>query len=210
MFRILCLLMGYLLGCFQTAFIIGKFKKNIDIRQYGSGNSGTTNAIRVLGWKLGALTFAGDIAKAVVAVILAKILFDDFSAGFYAGFGAIIGHNWPVFLKFKGGKGIASTIGVLLAVDFRIGLIMIAILAVTILLTKYVSLGSILMVISIPVLMLVFYNDQWEFILLGLLLMTSALYRHKENIKRLMSRTENKLGHKKDAVANSNSDCASV
>lgn len=200
MFRVVCLLMGYLLGCFQTAFIVGKFNKNIDIRQYGSGNSGTTNAIRVLGWKLGAVTFFGDIAKAVIAVVIAWLLFDDPLAGFYAGFGAIIGHNWPVFLKFKGGKGIASTIGVLLAVDFRIGLILMAILALTILLTKYVSLGSILMVVAIPILMLIFHRESWEFIFLGLLLMTSALYRHKANIKRLLSRTENKLGHKKDIV----------
>lgn len=197
MFRVACLLIGYLLGCFQTAFIVGKFKKNIDIRQYGSGNSGTTNAIRVLGWKLGALTFFGDIAKAVIAVVIARVLFDDPLAGFYAGFGAIIGHNWPVFLKFKGGKGIASTIGVLLAVDLRIGLILMGILAITIALTKYVSLGSILMVVAIPILMLIFHRDNWEFILLGLLIMISGLYRHHANIKRLLSRTENKLGHKK-------------
>ncbi|MBC7959730.1 MAG: glycerol-3-phosphate 1-O-acyltransferase PlsY [Vallitaleaceae bacterium] len=201
MFRVFCLLIGYLLGCFQTAFIIGRFKKHIDIRQYGSGNSGTTNAIRVLGWKLGALTFAGDIAKAVIAVLLAKFLFDDPLAGFYAGFGAIIGHNWPIFLKFKGGKGIASTIGVLLAVDPLIGLIMIVILAITILLTKYVSLGSVLMVIAIPILMLVLHPGAWEFFLLGLMLMISALYRHKDNIKRLFTGTENKLGHKKNLVA---------
>ncbi len=201
MFRLFCLLMGYLLGCFQTAFIIGRFKKNIDIRQYGSGNSGTTNAIRVLGWKLGAVTFFGDIAKAVIAVIVARALFDDPLAGFYAGFGAIIGHNWPVFLKFKGGKGIASTVGVLLAVDPVIGLICMAIMAITIGITKYVSLGSVLMAVAVPILMFVWHRDSWEYVLLGLFLTVSALYRHKDNIKRLLSGSENKLGHKKEMIA---------
>lgn len=205
MFRILCLLIGYLLGCFQTAFIIGKFRKNIDIRQYGSGNSGTTNAIRVMGWKFGALTFLGDISKAVIAVLLTSYLWHNPLAGFYAGIGTIIGHNWPIFLKFKGGKGIASTIGVVLAVDYRIGLYMIAVLAITILISKYVSLGSVLMVITIPIQMYIFHKAETEFIILGLILMAFALFRHKSNIKRLLSGTENKLGHKKDIITNAKS-----
>lgn len=197
LFRVVSLILGYFLGCFQTAYIVGKKKQNIDIRQHGSGNSGTTNAIRVLGWKLGVLTFVGDILKAVIAVVLANVLFHDPIYGFYAGFGAIIGHNWPVFLKFKGGKGIASTIGLMLVVDWRIGLIMIGILAVTILLTRFVSLGSILMALAIPVAALMLHKGDWEFFAIGCLLMASAVFRHKSNISRLISGTENKLGHKK-------------
>lgn len=197
LFRAICLVFGYLLGCFQTAYIVGRTKQNIDIRNFGSGNSGTTNAIRVLGWKLGVVTFIGDILKAVIAVVVANLLFGDPIYGFYAGFGAIIGHNWPVFLKFKGGKGIASTIGLMLTVDWRIGLIMILILAVTILITRYVSLGSILMVLAIPITSLIFHGGDWEFFAIGLLLMVSAIYRHLANIGRLLKGTENKLGQQK-------------
>ena len=201
MFRLISICIGYLLGCFQTAFIIGKLKQNIDIREYGSGNSGTTNAIRVLGWKLGALTFIVDILKAVLAVILSSNLLNDPLAGFYAGVGVILGHNWPVFLKFKGGKGIASTIGVMLAVDYRIGLIMIAVLAIVLVISKYVSLGSILMVIAIPIFLTVWYPEQKEWIIIGIFLMLLALFQHKTNISRLLTGTENKIGHKKNLVA---------
>jgi len=201
MFRVISIIMGYLFGCIQTAFIVGKLKQNIDIRNYGSGNSGTTNAIRVLGWKFGALTFFGDILKAVFAVTLSLIIFKNPLAGFYSGIGVIMGHNWPVFLKFKGGKGIASTIGVMFAVDYRIGLIMIAVLAIVILLTKYVSLGSIFMVITIPILMFIWHSNDIEWIVLGLLLMISALFQHRSNIERLLKGTENKLGHNKAIVS---------
>lgn len=201
MFRLFGLIIGYLFGCIQTAFIIGKLKGNIDIRQYGSGSSGTTNAIRVMGWKWGILTFLGDVAKAVIATLISWLIFDDILVGFYGGIGAILGHNFPVFLKFKGGKGIASTLGVLLIVDYRIGLIAGSILAITIFITKYVSLGSILMSISIPFQMIIFHPN-WEYILLGTLLTTSALILHRANIKRLLSGTENKIGHKKNILNN--------
>lgn len=200
MFRIVSLLIGYVFGCFQTAFILGKLRQNIDIREYGSGNSGTTNAIRVMGWKFGVLTFVLDNIKAVFAVILVGQLFNSPLAGFFAGLGVILGHNWPIFLKFRGGKGIASTIGVMLAFDYRIGLINIAIMLVTVLLTKYVSLGSILLVVSIPILIVILQPFSIEYLLIGLTIMILALYRHKANIKRLLSGTENKIGHKKDIV----------
>lgn len=200
MLRIVSVLIGYVFGCFQTAYIVGRLSKNIDIREHGSGNLGATNALRVLGFKDGALTFLGDFTKAVLSVILTRILFDDPIMGFYAGVGCIMGHNWPIFLKFKGGKGIASTIGVATAINPLIGLILAAIAFITIFISRFVSLGSILMSIALPILMFIFYFDQVEYILLGSLLMISALYRHKDNIKRLISGTENKLGRKKSTI----------
>lgn len=200
MYRVLSILIGYVFGCFQTAYIVGKLSKNIDIREHGSGNLGATNALRVLGFKDGAITFLGDFLKAVLAVILTKMLFDDPLMGFYAGLGCIIGHNWPVFLKFKGGKGISSTLGVATAINPIIGLILMVIGFITIYISKFVSLGSILMSISLPILMTVFYSDKVEYIILALILMILALYRHKSNIKRLLSGTENKLGQKKDTT----------
>lgn len=196
------LLIGYLVGCFQSAYIISRFKGHIDIRKYGSGNAGTTNVIRVMGWKAGILTFFMDLLKAAFGVYLGNLIFGDMLYGYYTGVGVVIGHNYPVFLGFKGGKGIAATLGLLLAVDWRIGLIAVGLMAVIIFISRYVSLGSVIMAISIPILMAVFYTDQWQYIVLGAILMASALYTHRANIKRLLRGEENKLGHKKNLTEN--------
>ena len=119
--RIIALLIGYGFGLFQTGYLYGK-SKGIDIRQQGSGNAGTTNSLRVLGWKAGIITFAGDLLKAVFAVLLVKLIFhgtygaDTKVLELYAGFGTVLGHNFPCYLQFRGGKGIACTTGVILAV----------------------------------------------------------------------------------------------
>ncbi len=196
------LLIGYLVGCFQAAYIISRLKGHIDIRKYGSGNAGTTNVIRVMGWKAGILTFIMDLLKAAIGVYIGNLIFGDMLFGYYAGVGVVIGHNYPVFLGFRGGKGIAATIGLLITVDWRIGLIAIGIMTVIIGISRYVSLGSIIMAISIPILMAIFHTDQWQYIVLGCVLMVSALYTHRANIKRLLRGEENKLGHKKNLTQN--------
>ena len=118
--RIICLIIGYIFGLFQTGYICGKVCK-IDIRNHGSGNAGTTNTIRVLGWKAGLITFAGDLGKSMLAVLVAWALFhNEYPEGMkvlqmYAGLGAVLGHNYPFYLKFKGGKGIASSAGLIIA-----------------------------------------------------------------------------------------------
>ncbi|MCT4544188.1 MAG: glycerol-3-phosphate 1-O-acyltransferase PlsY [Vallitalea sp.] len=198
---IISLLVGYLIGCFQSAYIISRIKGKLDIRKYGSGNAGTTNVIRVIGWKAGIVTFIIDVCKAALGVYICTLIFKDTLMGYYAGVGVVMGHNWPVFLGFKGGKGIAATIGLLLVVDIRIGLIVIGIMAIIIGISKYVSLGSITMAISIPILMAIFYIDSPQYIILGTILMIFALFNHRTNIKRLLSGKENKLGHKKEASA---------
>jgi glycerol-3-phosphate acyltransferase PlsY len=114
--------------------------------------------------------------------------------GLYAGFGAVFGHNWPVFLKFKGGKGIATTLGLIYAVDFRAGLIANIIAAIIIFTSKYVSLGSIVLVILMPFLFYFFTAGNMEYVVIGIILMSIAIYRHKANIKRLLAGNENKLG----------------
>ncbi len=200
LFRVISLLAGYLLGCFQTSYIIGK-RKHIDIRQHGSGNAGTTNAIRVLGWKFGLLTFLGDVAKAVLAVVVMWQVFDSQTAGLYAGLGVVLGHNWLVFMKFRGGKGIASSIGILWSIDWRIGAIATIVLAVVILITKYVSAGSILMVITMPVGFMVFYPGNKEFLAIGVLMAVMAIVKHRANIGRLLKGEENKLKLKKSKTS---------
>lgn len=150
MVRVACLLIGYVCGLFQTAYIYGRIN-GIDIREHGSGNSGTTNALRVLGKKAGLIVFAGDILKILAAGFLVTVLFNqgDFFGDraalykLYAGLGAVLGHNFPFYLNFKGGKGIAVTSGLILMMDWRITILCLIAFALTVGLTRYVSLGSL-------------------------------------------------------------------
>lgn len=196
---VLCVALGYALGNIQNAYIIGKLAKGIDIREHGSGNAGATNAVRVMGWKLGALAFVGDLIKAILAVVIARAIFDSSLAGMYAGAAVVIGHNWPVVLGFRGGKGIASTLGLLLAYDLRIGLIVWLIVAIVIKMTKYVSLGSILLVSLMPIGILILHPGHYHELVISLVLAGIAIYRHKANIGRLIRGEENKLGKGKKA-----------
>ena len=197
MSNLISLLMGYVLGCFQTAYLVARMAKSIDIREHGSGNAGSTNAMRVLGWRYGLLTFMGDFSKAVIAVAIARVLFDSQLAGFYAGLGVVVGHNWPVVLGFKGGKGIASTLGILMAYDWRIGLFVWIVGALIIYLTRYVSLASMIMISLAPVCIAVLYPGAYHALALAFILAALGIYRHRGNIRRLLNGTENRIGQKK-------------
>lgn len=205
--RGICLAIGYILGLFQTGYIYGK-AHNIDIRQQGSGNAGTTNALRTLGWKAGLVTFIGDLGKAMLAMLAAWLLFHEkYSDGvklleMYAGFGAVLGHNFPFYMKFKGGKGIACTSGFILAFCPLMAPICLILFIGAVVITRYVSLGSILVVVSYFIQLVVFGQMGWlgvasdllpEVYMVGGLFTLLALWRHRANIKRLLSGTENKL-----------------
>lgn len=159
--RVIALGIGYLFGLFQTGYLYGK-SQGIDIRNEGSGNAGTTNSLRVLGIKAGLITFAGDLCKAILAVLLVKVLFRNAYPDavrileLYAGFGAVLGHNFPFYLKFKGGKGIACTSGMILAVCPMAAPVCLVLFIGSIAITRYVSLGSILVVTSYLVQVLIF------------------------------------------------------
>lgn len=191
------LIIGYFIGCFQTGIILGKLFKKGDIRQQGSGNAGTTNALRVLGLKFGIMTFLGDFLKAIVAVIVIRYLFEGDLYPLISGLGVVLGHNFPVFLKFKGGKGIAATVGTFLAFDYRIALIAMLIMIIVVALTRYVSLGSLIMTTWIPIGLYIYYPQQIELMLFGIVFTVFAYIRHKANIQRLLTGNENKLGSKK-------------
>lgn len=151
--RILALVCGYFFGTFQTGYIYGKCH-GIDIREHGSGNSGTTNTLRTLGWKAGAVTFLGDLFKAIIVVVIFHFIYINTypecvkCIELYAGFGAVLGHNFPWFLKFKGGKGIACTAGVILAVCPIAAPVCLILFVGAVVITRYVSLGSILIVLA--------------------------------------------------------------
>ena len=203
---------AYLLGSLSFAIIVSKLTLGKDIRNYGSGNSGTTNALRVMGKKAGLIVFAGDILKTVFACLAARIIFkgspDTDLYVLYAGLGVVLGHNFPCYLNFKGGKGIASMAGILVSMDWRVTLVCAALFLGAVIITRYVSLGSILVVISFFIQILVYgahgtftvsADHLMEFYVVAFVLMAMAIWRHKTNIKRLLSGTENKLwGGKKN------------
>lgn len=196
-----CLVTGYLCGTFSTSYIIGRFK-HIDIREYGSGNAGTTNAFRTLGKLDGCLTFLGDFLKVVIPLLIMRlwIFRGEDCLGLMQlifGFGCVIGHNYPVWLRFKGGKGIAVTAGVYASLDPWFTIPGIIVFAGVILISKYVSLGSLVLSVVFPIWLTVFWHGKPYFtamLIVSLLFTASAFFRHKENIKRLMNGTENKIG----------------
>lgn len=192
----LTMLISYLIGCFSSAYFLGKISMKIDIRSYGSGNAGATNALRVLGKKMGVITLVLDVFKGILAVIIgSKIM--DFNGELLAGIFVVIGHNWPIFLDFKGGKGVATSLGVLLMFDWKVALICLAIAIIVVTITKYVSLGSIIASIIAPILIFLISKDSSGLLFLvtfGLGLL--SVFRHKANIKRLIKGEESKIGNK--------------
>lgn len=209
--RVICLVIGYVFGLFQTGYIYGR-AHNIDIREHGSGNAGTTNTLRTLGWKAGAITFIGDLAKAILAILAAWLIFRNQYPDavkileMYAGLGAVLGHNYPCYLHFKGGKGIACTSGFILAVFLPTAPLCLVLFILAVAVTRYVSLGSILVVISFYIQLVVFgqmgiFPVKPEYLpevyVVGAAFSLLALWRHRANIKRLLTGTENKFGMSK-------------
>lgn len=210
--RIIALVVGYILGIFQTGYFYGKHK-GIDIRKQGSGNAGTTNSLRVLGPKAGIITFAGDLFKAIFAVLIIYFVFRNqfpdsiLVLEIYAGFGAVLGHNFPFYLGFKGGKGIACTSGMILAVLPVSAPLCLILFIGAVAITRYVSLGSVLVVTAYLIQVIVLGQMGYiplkgayliEFYIVSACFTIMALWRHRANIKRLLNGTENKLGVKKE------------
>lgn len=205
MYRIGALLIGYLLGGIQSAIVYGRLK-GVDIRSEGSGNAGTTNTIRVMGKKAGTIVLLVDILKAVIAIYLARWILGsgndtDILISLYSGIGAILGHSYPLFFGFKGGKGIATTAGTLIGIDIKLFLIAAVIFLIVFGITKIVSLSSLIMTASIPIAIIIFYSGKGvvgiEAALLALGITAFTFYRHKANIKRLINGEESKLVSKK-------------
>lgn len=209
MIRLLCLALGYFFGAFQTAYFYGKMH-GIDIRTKGSGNAGTTNTLRVLGTKAGMIVLAGDVLKTVVAIAVTRMfILPNFSEPnmeyllvLYTAAGAILGHNYPFYMQFKGGKGIASTFGLILSFHpwfIPMGVLVFLGIFMT---THYVSLGSLLIYAGFVIQMLIMGQTGGlgeigqgtlnEMYVIAFLLMIMAYWKHRENIKRLLTGTERK------------------
>ncbi len=192
----LMLIAAYLIGSVPFGYILTRLTGKTDIREHGSGNIGATNVLRVLGWRAALPVFVLDLLKGMAAVLLAKAVSDLPAFYLAAGLLAMIGHSFPIFLRFKGGKAAATGIGVLLVVSGWAILIIAAVALLVIALTRYVSLGSLLGALATPVYFYLF-NFDLNHILFGLALALLVIARHHANIVRLLKGTEPKLGEKK-------------
>jgi glycerol-3-phosphate acyltransferase PlsY len=205
--RIFCVVLGYAFGLFQTAFVYGKMH-GIDIRSVGSGNPGTTNALRVLGKKAGIIVLLGDCIKCMIPVWIVRLVFGAanpqilYLLCLYTGAGAILGHNYPFYLKFKGGKGIAATAGLVLSFHPYFVLVGLILFFGAFFLTHYVSLGSLLVYAGFMTQIVVciqigFFGtltqtQTIEMVVIAAFLTIMAYWKHRENIKRLLHGTERK------------------
>ena len=191
---------GYLLGSIPSGYLAGRWLAGIDIRHEGSGSTGATNVLRVVGKGPALVVFLVDVLKGSAAVLLAKTLLDPFGVGVVlAGLAALAGHIWPVWLGWKGGKAVATGLGMLLGLTWPVGLACFGIFLAVLSLSRLVSLSSVVAALSLPLLMLGWFADQglglrWPYLALALLTTVLVLWRHRSNIQRLLAGTEPKLG----------------
>lgn len=190
---LLCAVIGYLLGSISFGILVSR-RAGHNLRQEGSHNTGASNALRVLGIKGGALTFLGDFAKAALSVVLGLCLAGQYG-GMIGGLCAILGHNWPVFFGFQGGKGIACSSAVLLILFPWHGLFAAAACILVITLCSYISVGSLTM-LGVFFLLMLLTHPFWPYAVWALILLILGVYRHRSNLERLRSGTENKIGQK--------------
>ncbi|MFQ6040443.1 MAG: glycerol-3-phosphate 1-O-acyltransferase PlsY [Candidatus Poribacteria bacterium] len=199
---IIPILLSYLVGAIPFGYIIGRLWKGIDIREYGSGNIGFTNVLRAIGTVPGFIVMLLDIGKGVAAVAgIAKLGAANLTIlPVLCGVASIIGHNWTIYLNFKGGKGIDTTIGVFIALEPIATVISLVVWVIAVAITRYVSLGSILFVICLPIAIwainLVGTQNITAILAAAIVATVFAIYKHRSNIARLLNGTERKIGQK--------------
>ncbi|HHV93530.1 MAG TPA: glycerol-3-phosphate 1-O-acyltransferase PlsY [Firmicutes bacterium] len=191
---LLVIVISYLVGSIPFGLIVGKLWAGIDVREYGSGNIGTSNVLRTVGPWAAITVFALDVAKGAFAVYLASLSGEEYLR-ILAGVAAIAGHNWPVYLRFKGGKGVATSLGVVITLMPVIALSLLGVWIIVVGITRYISLASLAAACLFPVFLIAF-NAPWTYVVAGFLISAFAIHRHRDNIKRLLSGTEHKIGEK--------------
>ena len=194
---IISAIIAYLLGSINTSIIISKLFASSDIRNHGSGNAGATNTLRVLGKKAAALVVVGDGLKGVLAVLAARYVAHAFSAGsaaeYIAAVFVVLGHVFPVFFGFRGGKGIMTSIAVVFTLSPSIGAILVVIFVVLVLLFNYISLASVISALCFPILVLIIESGDILYMVCALIIAIIAVVKHHTNIARLVKGTENKF-----------------
>ncbi|MBO4470906.1 MAG: glycerol-3-phosphate 1-O-acyltransferase PlsY [Clostridia bacterium] len=193
---IICCLLSYLLGSVSGGIITSKLAKGPDLHTVGSKSTGASNVQRTMGWKYGIITFLIDALKGIAACAVTELITGSHYAALLAGLFCVIGHNWPVFFHFRGGKGVATTGGVMLYCFPLPALLCIALTVAVIVLFKYISVGSMLLVIMFFILSFFFSSGNACVIIWAFILMVMCIARHHANINRLIHGNENKLGSK--------------
>lgn len=189
---VVLMIVAYILGSIPNALWIGKVFKGIDVREHGSKNTGSTNAARVLGAKLGILTLILDISKGAIPTLIATMLLDSSISVILVGICAILGHSFSIFMKFKGGKAVATTVGVFIVLVPGAILLAAVIFFLVFGITRYVSLSSMIGAISLPIWIIIFYKNI-PLTIFGIIIAILIIVRHKSNIQRLLNRTESKF-----------------
>ncbi len=202
----LCLLsaaIAYLLGSVNTSMLVSKFMGK-DVRKEGSGNAGATNTLRVFGKGAAAVVVLGDALKGIVAILIARLLYGLFNTtgnaelpAYAAGLCVVLGHNFPLYFGFKGGKGIMTSAAVIFMLDWQIGIIVLICAVVIMAVTRYVSLGSCIACLIFPAAVIMFHGDDGYFVALSFAMAALAIFMHRANIVRLIKGTESKLNFKK-------------
>ena len=206
---IIIAIIAYLMGSINFSVIISKRMAGFDVREKGSGNAGTTNMLRSIGVKAAVITLLCDILKGVVVILIAILIgnivdgLDDALLVQLAGIFVIIGHTFPIFFGFKGGKGIATSLGVLLMINWQIGLICLVFALILMAITRMVSVGSIAAAILFPVLVVFIGQNyivpvnNWSYLIFSIIIAILVLFNHRENLKRIFTGKENKISFKK-------------
>lgn len=189
--------MGYFLGAFPTGYVVGRLWKGIDIREYGSGRTGGANTLRTLGLFPAVITGLGDVGKGAVAVLVARALWHNEAAAVVAALAALVGHNWSLFLGWRGGAGVGTTFGALLILEPLTTLVVALVGLLGAVISRYVSLGSLAFAFSIPLALLVqrlFFSGSREHLAYGILAGGIIIFAHWPNIARLIKGTERRIG----------------
>ena len=200
---LIVIIISYLLGSISFSIIFGKKFAGIDVRDKGSGNAGTTNVLRTVGKRAAFFTLVCDVLKGVVAIVIAILIskiwkdINEDLIKYLAGLFVILGHTFPIFFEFRGGKGVATALGVLIMLDYKIGLICLIFALIIMVFTRFVSLGSIMAAVLYPILTIFLVEFKIEKLVLSILIGAMVIFNHRENIKRLKNGTESKVSLKK-------------
>ena len=197
--NLLILFLGYIFGSFPSGYLVGRIAKGIDIRSLGSGSTGATNVLRHIGKRAAITVFLLDVFKGIISIFLAKYFLPNDSWQVAMGLSTLIGHIWPVWLNWRGGKAVATGLGVFLGLSWQVGLATLGVFIAMITLFRIVSLASVSAALSLPLIMFFSFkvsSVSVPFMMISLLAMTLVIWRHRDNILRLMKGKEPKIGQK--------------
>jgi len=190
---IIALLIGYAFGCIQAAYILSKMVGKMDIREHGSGNAGASNITAIMGWKYGFIVGLVDVLKGLFAVLVLKWIYPDSpDLAYLSGIMAIIGHIFPFYMKFRGGKGVATLVGMMFGLNWKLGILFLLLVAVPALLADYIVIGSFTAFIALPIVTYILgYSISFTF--MGVCLTALSFYLHRANIQRIINKEELKI-----------------